>query len=151
MVLDDKAITPELKKKFGDLSKQSEGAEAALVNLALQRVPIPRDWPTPVSLAEIQATLAGDDALLTFVHTSTKVYGAVITKTGQQVWVVNDSPALDAKLALLLTQIGLGAAPSLDLGPNVSWRGTAIELSKQLIDQLPGRLCHGFARSEIFR
>lgn len=135
MVVDDKSISPESKKRFGELSKHSEAAEAALINLALQRLPIARDWPAPATLTDVQAALQADDVLLAFVHTPTKVFATVITKAEQQVWMVPDSPALDAKLALLLTQIGLGAAPNLDLGPNVPWRTTAKELSKLLLPE----------------
>ncbi len=140
MVVEDKSIPPEAKKKFNDLSKHSEGAEAALMNLALQRLPIPRDWPAPITLAELQGALQNDDVLISYVHTPSKVFGAAVTKSSQQVWVVPESPALDAKIALLLTQIGLGAAPNLDLGPNVPWRGTAKELSKLLLPEAARQL-----------
>ncbi len=133
LVVDDKSLTPEAKKKFGELSKHSENAEAALMNLALQRLPIARDWPARATLTDVQTALQADDCLIAFVHTPTKVFGTVITRAEHFVWTVPDSPALDAKLALLLTQIGLGAAPNLDLGPNVPWRTTAKELSKLLL------------------
>lgn len=133
MVIDDKSISAESKKKLAELARHSEAAEAALMNLALQRISLSRDWPSPATLSDVQSTLKGDDALIAFVHTPTKVYGTVVTKGEQQVWMVPESPGLDAKIAMLLTQIGLAAAPNLDTGPNVPWRGTAKELSKLLI------------------
>ena len=133
LVIDDKAMTAEAKKKFGELTRQSEAAEAALMNLALQRLPIPRDWLAPSTPADIQSHLSNDDALIAFVHTSSKIYGTVVTKSDQKVWVVAEGPALDAKIALLLTQIGLSAAPRLEVGPDVPWRNTAKDLAKLLL------------------
>ncbi len=135
MVVDDKAISPDAKKKFNDLAKQSETAEAALIGLALQRLPIARDWPAPATLDDLQSTLRSDDALIAFVHTPSKIFGIALTRSEQHLWMVPDSPAFDAKIALLLTQIGLGAAPNLDLGPNVGWRNTIKEVSKLLLPE----------------
>ncbi len=101
MVVDDKSISAEAKKKFSDLSKQSEGAEAALMNLVLQRLPIPRDCPAKVSLSELQGLLQNDDVLLSYVHTPGKIYGTAVTKGEQQVWVLPESAPFDAKVALL--------------------------------------------------
>ena len=146
MVVDDKGITPEAKKRFGELSKHSEAAEIALLNLALQRLPIFRNFPAAVNLADVQSTLQNDDVLIAYVHTPTKVFGTAITKAEQTVWAIPEGPALDAKIALLLTQLGLGAAPNLDVGPNVSWRATAKELSKLLLPEPARQLVAGSNR-----
>ena len=138
-----RASRPEAKKRYGELSKHSEVAEAALMNLTLQRLPISRDWPAEATLADVQSALQSDDVVIAYVHTPNKVFGTAITKAEQKVWVVPDSPALDAKIALLLTQIGLGTAPNLDLGPNVPWRATAKEMSKLLLPDAARQLVAG--------
>lgn len=149
MVVDDKSISPEAKKKFAELVKHSEAAEVALMNLSLQRLALSRDWPAAATLPDVQASLGGDDVLIAFVHTPTKVFGAVVTKGDQHTWIVPNSPTLDAKIALLLTQIGLGSAPNLDMGPNVSWRATAKELSKLLLPDQARQLVAGSNRVVI--
>ncbi|MCC6509692.1 MAG: hypothetical protein IT423_11325 [Pirellulaceae bacterium] len=135
MVIEDREISAESKKNFGELAKQSEAEENALMMLALQRIALPRHQPAPVGLDDVQQRLRSSDVLISFVHSPTNVYGAAISKTAHHVWVVPESPVLDAKIALLLTQIGLRGAPNLDVGMKAPWRTTASELSKLLLPE----------------
>ncbi len=134
MITDDRNLSADAKKRIADVVKLSEAEENVVMSLALQRSSLPRHWPMPASLESLQQSLNDRDCMLAFVHTKSTIYGAAISKNKQHVWNVAESPAIDAKVALLLTQIGVSGAPNLDMtAANLPWRTTAVELSKLLI------------------
>lgn len=131
---EDRQISAESKKRFSEIAKLAEAEENAVMSLALQRAGIPRHWPAPVELPDIHQLLEERDVVISFVHTPTTIYGAAVTRSGKYIWSVAESPSVDSKIALLLTQIGLAGAPNLDVAtPNLPWRVSASELAKTLL------------------
>lgn len=134
LAVDDRAISPEAKKRFADIVKVSAQEENLLMMLALHRGPIPRNFPAPIDLPELRQALSDRDVVLTFGRSATTIVGAAVTRQSQHVWSIPEAAAVDVKIALLLTQIGLSGAPNLDASSaKVAWRTTASELAETLI------------------
>lgn len=134
LAVDDRSISPEAKKKFGEMTALAETEENLAMSIAMQRSIIPRHWPEPIDLSQLRHTLSDGDVVLSFVHTPTTIYGAAITQQTQHTWAVAESSKLDVKIALLLTQLGLRGAPDLNMSSrNVAWRATASELAQTLL------------------
>ncbi len=134
LVADDRQLSVEGKKKSQELIKYAENLENVVTSIAMSRTPIARDWPRGVSSADMQQILGNEDVVISYVQTSKAIYGAAISKQAQHTWIIAEGAQVDAKIAILLTQLGLNSLPSLDVqSPKLAWRVTASELAQQLL------------------
>ena len=134
IAVDGRSVSAEAKQKFADLTQLTAQAESLIMSLALCRSSIPRHFPAPVNLSDVQQLVGDRDVVLSFGRTSSTVAGIAISRRSQHSWTIAENTALDVKTALLLTQIGLSGAPNLDsTSASVPWRATAAELGKILL------------------
>ena len=132
--LDEQGLSADAKRQLNDLSKTADATENALMALALERSQIPRHIPEPTQLLDLQQTIGERDVVISFVHTPTAVHGLAVTRLNRHIWTVADTPSIDNKIALLLTQIGISSAPNLDTrAADLPWRQTARALATTLV------------------
>ena len=85
--------------------------------------------------------------MLAFAHTPTTIHALAFRRNEQLTWSIPESSVIDSKLALFLTQLGLGSAPNLDTGsPNLPWRNSAADLAKLLIPAEVRKMFAGTSR-----
>ena len=134
LAIEDRTISVETKKKLAEIEKLSTQQENLLMSLALSRSVIPRHFPAPTTLDDLQQALSDRDVVLAFGRTQSAIVGTAISQHDCLVWSVSEPSTIDVKTSLLLTQIGLSGAPNLDMTrANVTWRATAAQLATALL------------------
>ncbi|MEZ6133553.1 MAG: hypothetical protein R3C53_01455 [Pirellulaceae bacterium] len=134
--LDERQLTAEIKKTFGQLEDLSESFENLLALQCLSRIPLNRTQPTIANVELIQTRLAPGDVAVGLVGTSRQIFGVAISPTTTTTWQVSEAGVVGSKLDALLREIGLvrgptGQPPAAD-DPNSAWRKTAAELHQLL-------------------
>lgn len=135
--IDERVLPAEIKKTYGQLEDLSDSYESLLAFHSISRIPLQRIAPSPANISGIQEALGPQDLALCLVAGGVQVFGAAISKDEVELWQVADATAVNAKLQVLLSEIGLvkgqgGSSPAAASGVAAEWKKTAQELEQLL-------------------